>query len=81
MRMTVTVRDQNNALVPSADVVLKLTTASGRVLQGSGVTNSSGTITFTYTTTTADGRGYYTIEATATKGSATGSATRTVRVY
>lgn len=81
MRMTVTVRDQNNALVPSADIVLKLTTASGRVLQGSGVTNSSGTITFTYTTTTADGRGYYTIEATATKGSATGSATRTVRVY
>jgi hypothetical protein len=81
MRMTVTVRDQNNALVPSAAVTLKLTTASGRVLQGNGSTNSSGTVTFTYTTTSADGRGYYTIEAFASKGPATGSATKTVRVY
>lgn len=81
MRMTVTVRDHNNALVSGAQVNLKLTTASGRVLQGSGSTNSSGTITFTYTTTAADGRGIYTIEATATKGSATGSATKTVPVY
>lgn len=81
MRMTVTVRDQNNAVVPDAAVNLKLTTASGRVLQGNGTTNSSGTITFSYTTTSIDGRGYYTIEATATKGSATGTATRTVRVY
>src|SRR5690606_15618555 len=48
MRMTVTVRDHNNALVSGAQVNLKLTTASGRVLQGSGSTNSSGTITFTY---------------------------------
>lgn len=81
IRMTVTVRDQNNALVPNAQVAIKLTTASGRVLQGSGTTNSSGTITFSYTTTAADGRGYYTIEATATKDNASGSATRTVRVY
>lgn len=81
MRMTVTVRDQNNALVPNAAVTLKLTTASGRVLQGNGTTNSSGTITFTYTTTSADGRGNYTIEAFASKGSATGYASKTVPVY
>ena len=81
MRMTVTVRDQNNALVPDANVILKLTTASGNVRQGSGTTNSSGTVTFTYTITYSDGRGYYTIVATATKGSATGSASKSVRVY
>ena len=79
--MTVTVRDQNNALVPDANVILKLTTASGNVRQGSGTTNSSGTVTFTYTITYSDGRGYYTIVATATKGSATGSASKSVRVY
>lgn len=81
MRMTVTVRDENNALVPNASVTLKLTTASGNVRQGSGYTNSSGSITFTYTIAYADGRGYYTIEATATSGTATGYATKTVRVY
>ncbi|MDD2283740.1 MAG: S8 family serine peptidase [Eubacteriales bacterium] len=81
MRMTVTVRDENNALVPEANVTLKLTTASGNVRQGSGYTNSSGAITFSYTISYYDGRGYYTIYATATKGTATGSATKTVRVY
>lgn len=81
MRMTVTVRDEDNVLVPEAYVTLKLTTASGSVRQGSGYTGSTGTITFSYTTTYYDGRGYYTIYATATKGDATGSATKTVRVY
>ncbi|MGI6363838.1 MAG: S8 family serine peptidase [Bacillota bacterium] len=81
MRMTVTVSDENNALVPNAHVTLKLTTASGNVRQGSGYTNSSGSITFTYTIAYADGRGYYTIQATATSGTATGYATKTVRVY
>jgi subtilisin len=81
MRMTVTVRDENSALVPDAYVTLKLTTASGNVRQGSGYTDSSGAITFRYTIVYSDGRGYYTIFATATKGSASGSATKTVRVY
>lgn len=81
MRMTVTVRDENSTLISNAHVTLNLTTASGRQLQGTGYTNSSGSITFNYTTGYSDGRGYYTIQATATKGSATGSTTKTVRVY
>ena len=79
MRMTVTVRDANN--VPNAYVTLKLTTASGRVRQGTGYTASNGTITFRYSISYYDGRGYYTIEVTAEKDAATGSATKTVRVY
>jgi subtilisin family serine protease len=81
MRMTVTVRNENNALVPNAYVTLKLTTASGNVRQGTGYTNSSGAITFSYKISYNDGRGYYTINATATSGTASGSATKTVRVY
>lgn len=81
IRMTITVRDQNNALVPSADVDVQLKTASGRQYSGSGTTGSTGSITFTYTTRYYDGRGMYTISATATKGSASGSDTITVPVY
>lgn len=81
MRMTVTVRDSNNAVVPYANVDLSLLTASGYLRQGSGTTDSSGKITFTYGISYYDGRGYYTIYATATSGTASGSATKTVRVY
>lgn len=81
MRITVTVRDQSGILVPSAAVAIKITTATGYVRQGTGTTGTTGAITFTYTIVAADGRGNYTITATATKDSATGTATKIVRIY
>ena len=81
MYMTVTVRNQDNAAVPNAEVTLRLTTPYGYVRQGTAATNAAGTVTFTYTTTPVEGRGYYTIYTVATKGTVSGSATKVVMVY
>lgn len=81
MQMTVTVRDQNGALVPNAAVTLRVQTASGYLRQGSAETDATGSITFLYTISPLDGRGNYTITAQAQKGSASGIGTKYVWVY
>jgi serine protease len=54
--------------VSGATINWTLTTANGRVYNGSGETNSNGSLTSTFTINAGrDGRGTYTLEATATK--------------
>lgn len=81
MYITVNVIDQNNAPVANATVNLRVTTPYGYLRQGTASTNSAGSITFSYTTSPMDGRGSYTLSATATKGVASGTAVKTIWVY
>jgi serine protease len=68
--------------VSRATINWTLTTANGRVYNGSGETDSNGSLTSTFTINAGrDGRGTYTLEATATKdGYETGSGSTTFQV-
>lgn len=79
--ITVTVTDGTNP-VEGASVHVDLTTANGGKLAGDGTTNSSGKATFTYKVNSKrDGKGTYTVDATASKtGYTSGSGSTTFQV-
>jgi serine protease len=71
-----------NSTVSGATINWTLTTANGRVYNGSGETDSNGSLTSTFTINAGrDGRGTYTLGATATKdGYETGSGSTNFQV-
>lgn len=66
--VTVTVKDQNNAPVPSASVSVKLTPPTGSQTTYNGTTGTTGVYSFTYRINTRKtGTGTYTLVATVSK--------------
>jgi hypothetical protein len=55
------------AAVSGASVSIEIVTASGRIYSGTGTTNDNGEITFNLKTKSPDGRGIYSVTATASK--------------
>ena len=80
--VTVTVKDQNGAVVPSASVSVKLTPPSGTSTTYSGTTSTTGIYSFTYRINTRKtGTGTYSLLATVSKtGYVTATASTTFSV-
>ncbi len=65
--ITVTVTDQTSAAVAGAAVHLTILTASGATRSMDGTTSADGTVVFKYRIKTGDGKGTFTVTATASK--------------
>ncbi|RJQ07896.1 MAG: peptidase S8/S53 subtilisin kexin sedolisin, partial [Bacillota bacterium] len=75
--ITVTVVDENGAAVGDASVHLDIVTASGKTRTADGTTGTDGTAVFSYKTKVPDGKGTYTVTATASKSGYTSASATT----
>lgn len=71
--ITVTVTDANGVAMGDAAVHLDILTAAGKAWTADGTTSADGRAVFSYKTKVPDGRGVYTVTATASKSGYTGA--------